>query len=94
MNTRQLKSLLSQMETLKTPETSADFQAGVDAAYAVVNAIVQEAQDRERMQKLESELTQLRAKYPDTGQPAPKRRGRRPKAAAPSEPEFEVVTGA
>lgn len=94
MNTRQLKDILKQIEALKTPETSAEYQAGVDAAYAVISAIVQEAQDRERIQKLEAELAQLRAKYPDAAQPAPKRRGRRPKAAAPPEAEFEVVTGA
>ena len=81
MYTRQLKNLLSQIEALKTPETSADFQAGVDAAYAVVNAIVQETQDRARMQKLEAELAEFRAKYPDARQATPKRRGRKPKPA-------------
>jgi hypothetical protein len=81
MNVRQLKDVLKQVEALKTPETSADFQAGVDAAHTALNAIVQETQDQERMQKLESELLELRAKYPDTGQTAPKRRGRKPKMA-------------
>jgi hypothetical protein len=80
MNTKQLKDVLRQIEALKTPNTSADFQAGVDAAYAVVNTIVQEALDRERMQKLETELARLRMKYPVDGQSAPKRRGRKPKA--------------
>ena len=37
--------------------------------------------DSERMQKLEAELADLRIKYPVEGQAAPKRRGRRPKAA-------------
>jgi hypothetical protein len=94
MNSRQLKDILKQIEALKTPDASVDFQAGVDAAYAVVDAIVQEALDRERIQKLEAELAELKAKYEIDSQPAPKRRGRRPKAAAPPEPEFEVVAGA
>ena len=94
MNSRQLKDLLRQIEALKTPDASADFQAGVDAAYAVVDAVVQEALDRERIQKLEAELAELKAKYQFDGQPAPKRRGRRPKTAAPAESEFEVVAGA
>ena len=81
MNTRQVKDLLTQIEALKTSETSAEFQAGVDAAKGIINSIVQEALDRERMQKLEAELAELRAKYAVDGQPAPKRRGRRPKAA-------------
>jgi hypothetical protein len=78
MNTKQLKDVIAQIEALKTPESSADYQAGVDAAKAVVNTIVQESLDRERMQKLEQELAELRAKYPD--QAAPKKRGRKPKA--------------
>lgn len=81
MNSKQLKDVIAQMEALKTPESSSDFQAGVDAAKAVVNTIVQEALDRERMQKLEAELTELRAKYAGDGQAAPKKRGRKPKAA-------------
>lgn len=81
MNTKQLKALLEQIEALKTPETSADFQAGVDAAKELVQTIAQEAVDRDRMQRLEAELTELRAKYPADGQAAPKRRGRRPKIA-------------
>ena len=81
MNAKQLKALLEQIEVLKTSETSADFQAGVDAAKALVQTIAQEAIDRERMQKLEAELAELRARYSTDGQPAPTRRGRRPKAA-------------
>lgn len=81
MKTRQLKELLEQIEALKTAETSAEFQAGVDAAKGIVNTIVQEALDRERIQKLETELAELRAKYPADGPAAPKRRGRKPKAA-------------
>ena len=81
MNARQLKELVAQIEALKTPETSAEFQAGVDAAKAIINTVVQAVLDRERMQKLEAELAALRAKYPTDGQTAPKRRGRKPKAA-------------
>lgn len=81
MNARQLKDLLGQIDALKTPETSAEFQAGVDAAKALVQTIAQEAIDRERIQKLEAELAALRAKYAANGQPALRRRGRRPKAA-------------
>jgi hypothetical protein len=80
MNSKQLNHLIGRIDALKTPETSAEFQAGVDAAKEIINAIVQEALDQERMQKLEAELNQLRAKYSDTGQAAPKRRGRKPKA--------------
>ena len=81
MKTRQLKELLEQIEALKTAETSAEFQAGVDAAKGIVNTIVQEALDRERIQKLETELAELRAKYALDNQPTAKRRGRRPKTA-------------
>jgi hypothetical protein len=81
VNTRQLKDLLEQIEALKTSETSAEFQAGVDAAKGIISTLVQEALDRERIQKLEAELAELRAKYSVDGQPAPKRRGRKPKAA-------------
>jgi hypothetical protein len=94
MNSRQLKEVIAQMEALKTPESSGDFQAGVDAAKAVVNTIVQEALDRERIQKLEQELAELRAKYPSTDAAAPKRRGRKPKQATPENTEFETVAGA
>jgi hypothetical protein len=79
VKTRQLKELLEQIEALKTAETSAEFQAGVDAAKGIVNTIVQEALDRERIQKLEAELAELRAKYALDNQPTAKRRGRRPR---------------
>jgi hypothetical protein len=79
MTSKQLKEVIAQIETLKTPESSPDFQAGVDAAKAVVNTIVQEALDRERMQKLEQELSDLRAKYPGDGATPQKKRGRKPK---------------
>jgi hypothetical protein len=94
MNPKQLKDILRQIEALKTPDTSAEFQAGVDAAHGVVNAIVQEAFDRERMQKLEAELQELRSRYQTDNQPAPKRRGRRPKQTTPQNQEFETVAGA
>jgi ABC-type Fe3+-citrate transport system substrate-binding protein len=81
MTTRQLKDLLDQMEGLKSTNPSAEFQAGVDAAKGVLDAVVQETLDRERIQKLEAELSALRAKYPAEGQAMPKRRGRRPKNA-------------
>lgn len=83
MNTRQLKDLVAQIEALKTPGTSAEFQAGVDAAKELLNNVVQEALDRERIQKLEAELAELRARYPDMSQPTRKRRGRRPKNPQP-----------
>ncbi|MEZ4732947.1 MAG: hypothetical protein R3E79_38105 [Caldilineaceae bacterium] len=85
MNTKQLKELGKQLEALKSPEKSAEFHAGVDAAITVINTIVQEAVDRERMRQLEVELAELRAKYPQDGADAPKRRGRRPKAASTQE---------
>lgn len=81
MNAKQLKELIGQIEALKTSSTSAEFQAGVDAAKEVVDGIVQQALDRERIQKLEAELAALRARYPVEGQAAPKRRGRKPKSA-------------
>ena len=81
MNARQLKDVIAQIEALKTPESSADFQAGVDAAKAVVNTIVQEALDRERMEILKAELAELQAKYPGTAAATPKKRGRKPKNA-------------
>jgi hypothetical protein len=81
MNTKQLKELIAQIEALKIPDTSSEFQAGVDAAIGVLDTVMQEAADRDRMQKLETELSALRAKYPDEGSPAPKRRGRKPKLA-------------
>ena len=79
MNAKQLKDLVTQIEALKTAETSTEFQAGVDAAKAVLNTIVQVALDQERIQKLEAELADLRAKYPADGEAAPKRRGRKAK---------------
>jgi hypothetical protein len=91
MNTRQLKALLEQIEGLKTSETSADFQAGVDAAKALVQTIAQESIDRDRMQKLEAELAELRTRYPVDGQPASKRRGRRPKAAQMPEEQGQAM---
>jgi hypothetical protein len=81
MNTRQLRDLVAQIDALKSPGTSSEFQAGVDAAKELINNIVQEALDRERIQKLEAELAELRARYPDAAQPMRKRRGRRPKNA-------------
>ena len=82
MDTKQLKELIGQMTALKTADSSEEFQAGVEAAISVLDAVVQEAQDRERIQKLEAELAALRAKYPGENQATPKRRGRRPRAAA------------
>lgn len=84
MDSRQFKNLVERIEALKTPDTSADYQAGVDAAKELINDIVQQALDRERMQALEAELAELRAKYPE--QVAPKRRGRKPKRAQAAEP--------
>jgi hypothetical protein len=78
MDSKQLKDLIRQVEALKTPETSTDFQAGIDAATTVFNTVVQQALDRERMQQLETELNELRARYP-VAQPTQKRRGRKPK---------------
>jgi cytochrome c553 len=80
MTIKQLKELLAQIEALKSADRSTEFNAGVDAAAAIVNGIVQEALDRDKIQKLEAELAELRSKYPDTVPNAPKRRGRRPKA--------------
>jgi hypothetical protein len=85
MDTKQLKGLLTQIEALKTPDTTEEFQAGVDAAKNVISAIVQEAADLERIQKLEAELAALRSKYPSDMQPAPKKRGRKPKSAVAQE---------
>lgn len=84
MDTKQLKDFLRQMATLKSPDKSADFNNGVDAAMNIVNSVVQEAADRERMRQLETELTQLRNKYVNTDV-MPKKRGRKPKAASVSE---------
>ena len=85
MNTKQLKDVLSQIEALETLDRTPEFQAGVDAAQAVISTVMQEATDRERIQKLEAELAQLRAKYPSDSQAAPKKRGRKPKDAPPQE---------
>lgn len=84
MDTKQLKDFIRQMATLKSPDKSADFNAGVDAAMNIVNSVVQEAADRERMRQLETELTQLRNKYVNTDV-MPKKRGRKPKVASVSE---------
>ena len=80
MDTKQLKDFLRQMTTLKSPDKSADFNAGVDAAMNIVNTVVQEAADRERMRQLEAELAQLRTKYVNNDV-MPKKRGRKPKSA-------------
>lgn len=80
MNSRQLKEVIKQLEALKSLEKSEDFNAGVDAAVNIVNTVVQEAIDHERMQQLESELAELRARYPQNNSVGPKRRGRKPKA--------------
>jgi Zn-dependent oligopeptidase len=80
MNSKQLRELIDQIEALKSANPSAEFQAGVDAAKALVQGIAQTAIDRERIQKLEAELAQLRSKYPEPAAATPKRRGRRPKS--------------
>ena len=90
MNSKQLKDLIKQVEALKTPESSPDFQAGIDAATTVFNTVVQEAIDRERMQQLEQELTELRARY-QASQPIQKKRGRKPKNAQTLELPPEVA---
>jgi len=90
MITKQLKDVVKQMEALKTAEGSADFKAGVDAALNVVNAVVQAAIDRERMQQLEAELAELRAKYAVNDETAPKKRGRKPKGANADKALHEV----
>ena len=84
MDTKQLKDFLRQMATLKSPDKSADFNAGVDAAMNIVNSVVQEAADRERIRQLETELAQLRTNYvnPDV---MPKKRGRKPNSAMVTE---------
>jgi hypothetical protein len=71
---------MKQIEGVKTAETSVDFQAGVDAAMNLVDEVIQAAIDRERMQKLEEALAELRRKYALREDTAPKRRGRKPKA--------------
>ena len=76
MASTQWKGLLDQIEALKT-DASAQFQAGVDAVKELVQGIVQEALDRERMQQLEAELSALRARYMPTT--PKKQRGRKPK---------------
>jgi hypothetical protein len=91
MNSKQLKDVIARVEALKTSQASPEFQAGVDAATEVFNTTVQEALDRERMQALEQELSELRTRYPVE---APKRRGRRPKQTTPENTEFETVAGA
>ncbi len=94
MDTKQLKTIISQVEALKSPDKSEDFNAGVSAVQTVITNLLQEAADRERMQKLETELAELRAKYPSGGQTEPKKRGRRPKQTTPSAAEFETQAGA
>jgi hypothetical protein len=94
MNAKQLKDVLAQIEALKTPTSSSEFQAGVEAAKAVVATLVQEALDREGIQKLEQELAALRAKYPESAAPVAKQRGRKPKQTTPENAAFETVTGA
>jgi hypothetical protein len=81
-----LKRLLEQVEALKDNATE-EFQAGVNAVKKLLQTLAQEAVDRTRMQKLEEELTQLRARYMVSGgQAAPqKRRGRKPKATKTQE---------
>ena len=54
-----LKNLLERINALKTPDTSAEFQAGDDT----VSSLVQEEIDRERIQKIEAELAILHAKH-------------------------------
>jgi hypothetical protein len=83
-----------QVEALKTPASSAEFQAGVEAAKAVVATLVQEALDRERIQTLEQELAALRANYPEAAAPAAKKRGRKPKQTTSESIELETVSGA
>jgi hypothetical protein len=79
MDNRQLIRLIEQVEALKDNATD-EFKAGVDAVKKLLQTIAQEAVDRTRMQKLEEELTQLRARYMASGgQPtSKKRRGRKP----------------
>lgn len=94
METKQLKGVINQIEALKTSDKSKDFIEGVSAAQAVITNLLQEAADRERMQKLEAELAELRAKYPSTDQAEPKKRGRKPKQTTPEANQFETQAGA
>jgi len=94
VETKQLKTIIGQVEALKSPDKSEDFNTGVAAAQTVISNLLQEAADRERMQKLETELAELRAKYLSTEQAEPKKRGRRPKPTTPPAPEFETQVGA
>lgn len=94
MDSKQLKDVLAQIEELKTSQTSEEFRAGVDAAKQILAAAVEEAMDLERLQKLEQEIAQLKAKYADKTPAAPKRRGRKPKQVTPDNAEFEKVAGA
>lgn len=91
MDTKQLKDFLRQMATLKSPDKPADFNAGVDAAMNIVNGVVQEVADRERMRQLETELAQLRSKYVAVSDIAPKKRGRKPKSASMPEKALHEV---
>lgn len=91
MDMKQLKDFLKQMATLKSPDKSDDFNAGVDAAMNIVNGVVQEASDRDRMRLLEAELAQLRSKYVATSDVAPKKRGRKPKSASVPEQALHEV---
>ena len=94
MDSKNLKTLISQIEALKTSDKSNDFNAGVSAAQAVITTILQEAADRERMQKLEAELTELRARYPSPDLATAKKRGRKPKQTTPTDTAFEIEAGA
>jgi hypothetical protein len=91
MDMKQLRDFVRQMATLKSPDKSDDFNAGVDAAMNIVNVVVQEAADRERMRQLEVELAELRNKYVANGNVAPKKRGRKPKNANVSEKALHEV---
>ena len=48
MDSKQLKTIINQIEALKTLDKSADFTAGVAAAQAVITTILQEAADLEK----------------------------------------------
>ena len=94
MDAKQLRTIISLVEAVKSLDKSEDFNAGVAAAQMVINNLLQEAADRERMQKLEAELAELRAKYPSTDQIEPKKRGRRPKQITSEANQFETQTAA
>jgi hypothetical protein len=82
MDSKQLKALLDQLEALKPTNLAEGFSAGIDAAKEMLGGVIQKALDNERIQKLEAELSELRAKYGMGEAPKPKkRRGRKPKSA-------------